>query len=203
MQIDLNLCAVRDLNPRPFRCKRIALPTELTAQYCIITVPQIIDKINKLTILDYFDLIFKTKLSMKTLVLMRHAGYNPATGELAEEGIADLNEITIPLLQKTLANNKHVLELVVCSPSIRTAHTAGLVAKAFGLSPEKVLRREDLILEASDAYMNDLVNELRYRDEKVILVVTHEPIAVFLGKIISGKKFEYKMYGDFHVFDFE
>ena len=25
-------CAMRDLNPRPFRCKRIALPTELIAQ---------------------------------------------------------------------------------------------------------------------------------------------------------------------------
>ena len=26
-------CAVRDSNPRPFRCKRIALPTELTARF--------------------------------------------------------------------------------------------------------------------------------------------------------------------------
>jgi hypothetical protein len=25
------MCAVRDLNPRPSRCKRVALPTELTA----------------------------------------------------------------------------------------------------------------------------------------------------------------------------
>ena len=32
------LCAVRDLNPRPSRCKRVALPTELTA-HCFKIYP--------------------------------------------------------------------------------------------------------------------------------------------------------------------
>jgi hypothetical protein len=38
------LCAVRDLNPRPSRCKRAALPTELTARVTVIPDLQLFPK---------------------------------------------------------------------------------------------------------------------------------------------------------------
>ncbi len=109
---------------------------------------------------------------MKTLYLMRHA-----KSDWAHAGLADrdrpLNERgrrDAPFMaQQLLAREINPLDLLVCSPAVRTLSTATLVAKELDYEPLKIQIEPTLYEADREAYL-DVIGQLRPSLEEVLIV---------------------------------
>jgi phosphohistidine phosphatase len=111
---------------------------------------------------------------MKTVFLLRHAKSLPITRgvvdsdrALTEEGSEDAKRIGEYLKAKQFP-----IEIVVSSPATRARETAGLVVWASGLSVD--IQYDRRVYEADPQLLLDVVSELDWRSESVLLV-GHNP----------------------------
>ncbi|MBC7447433.1 MAG: histidine phosphatase family protein [Hymenobacteraceae bacterium] len=109
---------------------------------------------------------------MKTLYLMRHAKSDQDYVDLADRDrpLAERGRRDAPFMaQQLLAREVSPLDLIICSPAVRTLSTATLVAKELDLEPLKI-QVEDTLYEADrEAYL-DIISQLKSSLEEVMIV---------------------------------
>ena len=109
---------------------------------------------------------------MKTLYLMRHAKSDQDFLNLTDRD-RPLNERgrrDAPFMaQQLLAREVNPLDLIICSPAVRTLSTATLVAKELDYDPLK-MQVEDALYNASRETYLDIISRLRPALEEVLIV---------------------------------
>ena len=109
---------------------------------------------------------------MKTLYLMRHAksdwghaGVTDRDRPLNERGRRDAPFMA----QQLLAREVPPLDLIICSPAVRTLSTATLVAKELDYDPLKI-QVEDALYEAERETYLEVINRIKPAFEEVMIV---------------------------------
>ena len=109
---------------------------------------------------------------MKTLYLMRHgksdwdfSGLSDRDRPLNERGRRDAPFMA----QQLLAREINPLDLIICSPAVRTLSTATLVAKELDYDPVKIQVANALYEADREAYL-DVISQLRPAVEEVMIV---------------------------------
>ncbi len=123
-----------------------------------------------------YGLLFTTRrappILMKTLYLMRHAKSDQDYVDLADRDrpLAERGRRDAPFMaQQLLAREVSPLDLIICSPAVRTLSTATLVAKELDYDPLKI-QVEDALYEADrEAYL-DIISQLKPSLEEVLIV---------------------------------
>jgi phosphohistidine phosphatase len=123
---------------------------------------------------------------MKTVFLLRHAKSLPVTRgvvdfdrALTEGGSEDAKRIGEYLKAKQFP-----IEIVVSSPATRARETAGLVVWASGLSVD--IQYDRRVYEADPQLLLDVVSELDWRSESVLLV-GHNPAMEDFMRGLTGR----------------
>jgi len=124
-----------------------------------------------------------TSSTVRTLLLLRHAKAVPASGDgdfgraLSERGTADATAVGA-----WLAKSDIDVDLVVCSPSVRTCETWH-VAAAGGASAARVEQNRS-VYEASDDALLAVLRELPGA-ARVVLLVGHAPGIPTLAAVLA------------------
>jgi phosphohistidine phosphatase len=107
---------------------------------------------------------------MKTLYLLRHAKSSWDDASMADfdrplnkRGLKDA-----PRVGELMRERGATLDLVLCSPAVRTRETARLALAAAGLTPE--VRFEKRLYEASTEDLMKIISEIDESIERVMLV---------------------------------
>jgi phosphohistidine phosphatase len=123
---------------------------------------------------------------MKTLFLLRHAKSFPvARGvvdidrALTEDGSEDAKRIG-----EYLKDKQFPIDIVVSSPATRARETAGLVVWAAGLTVD--IQYDRRVYEADPQLLLDVVSELDWRNESVLLV-GHNPAMEDFMRGLTGR----------------
>ena len=109
---------------------------------------------------------------MKTLYLMRHAksdwdfaGLPDRDRPLNERGRRDAPFMAQQLLAREIAP----LDLIICSPAVRTLSTAALVAKELEYNPLEIKVETSLYEADRDDYI-DIISHLKSSYEEVLII---------------------------------
>jgi len=123
---------------------------------------------------------------MKTLLLLRHA--KSIVGSLAvPDFVRPLDErgtIEAELIGKFIGQQGPRLDLILCSPAVRTRETLAIVTTTAGLNFE--LRFDERIYEAGLSALIDVITELD-SNKDAIMLVGHNPGVEILIERLTGR----------------
>lgn len=123
---------------------------------------------------------------MKTIYLLRHAKSSWDDANLADFD-RPLNKRglkTVPLVARTIVENRFPIDLIVASPAVRTRQTATLLKEAARLRAE--IRFDERIYEAGPQRLLEVIGGTA-DDKNSVMLVGHNPGLEGLIKVLSGE----------------
>lgn len=122
---------------------------------------------------------------MKTLCLIRHAKsswHDPAMDD-KQRPLDERGELDAKVLGDFLKAKKLTPDIILCSPAIRTAVTAEIVARELGLKADQVIANEE-IYEAGVETLLAVIQQLPKKYSTVFLV-GHNPGLTWLANYLA------------------
>jgi len=123
---------------------------------------------------------------MKTLLILRHAKSRVGTLILPDfnRPLDERGRIEAALIGNFLAQQSLQLDLILCSPAVRTRETVAIVTATAGLTAQQ--RFDQRIYEAALSALIDVITEIG-NDRDVVLLVGHNPGMENLIERLTGR----------------